>query len=103
MLEVFCNNLIHMAQTSDLAQFLYLSISLLHGIHSVFPPPLVSGNNGQDTISKNKLESGKGQWAVRKEVLVWMVDGETQCIKLAWNKQSTIDVDMQKIVRTKKR
>ena len=48
ILEVFCNDFIHMAQTSEPAQLLYLSGSLLHVIHSVFPPSKVSGNNRQD-------------------------------------------------------
>ena len=77
MLEVFCNSFIHMAQTSDPAQLLHFSRSLLHIIHSVVPPPNVSGHNGQTTISKKKLDLSKGQWAVRKEVIVWMVDGAT--------------------------
>ena len=91
-----------MAQTSEPAQLLHLSRALLHGIHSVFPPPQVSGNNGQDPISNNKLESGKIQWAVRKEVLGWMVDGVTRCIKLVWDRQSVIDADLHNIVRMKK-
>ena len=36
ILEIFCDNFIHMAQTCDPAQFLHLSRALLHGIHSVF-------------------------------------------------------------------
>ena len=75
MPEVFCDNFIHMAQTSDTTQLPHLSRALLHGIHSMFPQPQVSGHNGKDKISKNKLESGKDKWAVRKEVLGWMVDG----------------------------
>ena len=102
MLDVFCNDFIHMAQTSDPAQLLHLSRSLLHVIHSVFPQSQVSGHNGQDPIYNKKLESGKGQWEVRKEVLGWMVDGSTQCIELAWDKQDEIDKDLQKIVRTTK-
>ena len=66
MLEIFCDDFIHIAQTSDPAQFLHLSRELLHRIHSVFPPTKVSGHNGQDPISKNKLDSGEGQWAVKK-------------------------------------
>ena len=62
MLEVFCDNFIHMAETSDQEKLLHFSGSLLHGIHSVFPPPKVSGHNGQDPISKKKLDSGEGQW-----------------------------------------
>ena len=69
MLDIFCNGFIHMAQTSDPLKFLHLSGALLHGIHSVFPPPKVSGHNGQDPISKKNPELGEGQWEVRKEVL----------------------------------
>ena len=99
MLEVFCDNFIHMSQTSDPAKLIHLSIALLHGIRSVFQLPHVSGNNGQDLISKKKLDSGKVQRAVRKEVLGWMVDGKTRFIELAWDKQSMIDADLHEIVR----
>ena len=66
MLDLFCDYFIHMAQTSDPEQLLHFSRELLHGIHSVFPQPQVSGHNGQDPISKKKLDLGEGQWAVRK-------------------------------------
>ena len=68
----------------------------------MFPPPQVSGKNGQDLISNKKLNSGEGQWAVRKEVLGWMVDGATRCIELAQDKKSVIDVELHNIVLTKK-
>ena len=61
MLEVFCDDFIHMAQTSDPGKLLYLSRALLHGIHSVFPPPAVSGRNGYDPISEKKLAEGEGK------------------------------------------
>ena len=102
MLEVFCDNFIHMAKKSYPAQFLHLSRSLLHGINSVFPPPQMSGHNGQDPISKKKLDSGKVQWAVRKEVLGWMVDDEIQCIELARDNQTAIDAELHNIVHMKK-
>ena len=90
-----------MAQTSDPSQLINLSRAFLHVTQRVFPPPQVSGHNGQDLISKKKLESGKGQCAVRKEVLDWMVDGGTWCIELVWDKQSAIDADLNKIMRIK--
>ena len=68
----------------------------------MFPPPQVSGHNGQDPISKKKLESGEGQRSVRKEVLGWMVGGATQCIELARDNQTAIDAELHKIVRMKK-
>ena len=102
MLEVLCNNFIHMAQTSDPEKLIHSSRALLHGIHSVFPPPQVSGHNGQDTISKKKFESGEVQWAVRKEVLGWIADVKTRCIELAQDKKNAIDAELHKIVRMKK-
>ena len=90
-----------MTQTSDPAQLLQ-SRALLHGIHSMFPLPQVAGHNGQDPIFKKKLESGEGQWAVRKEVLGWMVDCTTRCIKLARDKQRAINAELHNIVRMTK-
>ena len=100
MLEVFCSDFIHKAQTSDPSKLLYLSRELLHGIHSMFPP--LSGHNGQDPISEKKFYSGEGQWAVIKEVLGWIFDGAKLCIQLAREKQTTIDTDLHKIVRMTK-
>ena len=102
ILELFCDDFVSMAQKSNPAQFLHLSRALLHEIYSVFPPPQVSGHNGQYPISKKKLESGEVQQAVRKGALGWMVDGSTRCIKLAWVKQTVIDAELHNIVRMKK-
>ena len=101
-MEVFCDNFIDLAQTSETAKLLHLSRALLHGIYSVFPPPQVSGHNGQDPISKKKLESDEGQWEVIKEVPGWMVDGATWSIELAREKKSAIDAEIHKILRMKK-
>ena len=98
MLEVFCDSFIHISQTSEPAQLLHLSRAILHEIHSMFPPPQVSGYNGKDPISKKKLDSGEGQWAARKEVLGCMVYGATWCIKLEWDRKIMIDAELQNIV-----
>ena len=87
-----------MTQTSDPEKLIHLYRTFLHLIHSVFSPSQVSWNNGQDPISKKKLESGEGQWEVIKEVLGWMVDGSTRCIKLVQDKQTAIDAELQNIV-----
>ena len=100
--ERLFRDFIHMAQTSDPETFLHLSRALLNVIHSVFPPPQVSGHNRQDPISKKELELGEGQWEVRKEVLGWMVDGATRCIELVRDKQSVIDAELHKILRITK-
>ena len=74
----------------------------MNGIHIVFPPPQVSGHNGQELISKNKLDTGKFQWAVREEVLGWIINGVTQCIKLSQDKQIVINTELHDIVRMTK-
>ena len=48
------------------------------------------------------MDSGEGQWGVRKEVIGCMVDGATWCIKLVWDKQSAIDAKLHKVLRMKK-
>ena len=77
----------------------HCSRALLHGIHSVFPPPAISGHNGEDPISIKKLLEKEGLWEVRKEVLGWVFDGATRCIELAESKQEKIMAELKAIVR----
>ena len=53
-------------------------------------PPRVTGHNGEDPVLLKKLDEGEGLWEVRKEVLGWMMDGATRCIKLAEKKQDAV-------------
>ena len=55
LLEVYIDDFIHLAQTTDPAQLCHLSHVLLHGIHSVFPPPLVTGGKEEDLVALKKL------------------------------------------------
>ena len=59
----------------------HCSRAVLHGIHSVFPPPNVMDHNGADPVSAKKLLKGEGVWAVRKEILGWVMDSSTMCIE----------------------
>ena len=69
MLEVFVDDFVQLAQTTDEKALRHCSRAVLHGTHSVFPPPSVTGHNGADPVSVKKLLNGKGVWAVRKEIL----------------------------------
>ena len=51
LLGVYVDDFIQMAQTKDEETLRHLSRALLHGIHSVFPPPDVTGHNGADPVS----------------------------------------------------
>ena len=67
-----------MAQTSDRDALCHLSRTLLQGVHSVFPPPEVTGHVCQNPVSLKKLMELEGLWDVRKEILGWMFDGATR-------------------------
>ena len=69
LLKVYVDNFIQMAQTSDRDALRHLSRALLHGVHSVFPPPEVAGHPVQDPMLLKKLIEGEGLWDVRKEIL----------------------------------
>ena len=62
LLEVFVDGFIIL--TDDLSQYHLLQVSraMLHGINMVFPQPKVTGYNGVDPISENKLSNHDGLW-----------------------------------------
>ncbi|KAL7530548.1 hypothetical protein ACHAWF_007729 [Thalassiosira exigua] len=84
MLEVYVDDFIQMAQTNEEAQLRYCSRAILHAIHSVFPPPEISGHSGEDPISLKKKLAGEGLWEARKEILGWMIDGATRSRRPSW-------------------
>ena len=74
----------------------------MHGIHSVFPPPAVSGHVGEDPISEKKLRDGEGLWEVKKEILGWMMDGASRCIELAEKKRLALLAELKCVLRMKR-
>jgi hypothetical protein len=54
LMEVYVDDFIQLAQTENPAQLEHLSRAILHGIHSVFPPPDVTGHDGEDPVSLKK-------------------------------------------------
>ena len=54
LIEVFIDDFIQAAQTTDEATLRHLSSALLHGIHSVFPPPKWTGHKGENPIHQRK-------------------------------------------------
>ena len=62
MLEVFVDDFVQLAQTTDEKALRHCSRAVLHGIHSMFPPPNATSHNGADPVSIKKLLKGKGVW-----------------------------------------
>ena len=65
ILEVYVDDFCSIFQTSDVAHLRHVSCALFHSIHSVFPPPEITGHTGGDPVSLKKLLEGEGTWDVR--------------------------------------
>jgi hypothetical protein len=84
------------------AQLEHLSRAMLHAIHSVFPPPTITGHKGEDLIALKKLQQGDGLWEVRKEILGWVFDGAKRCIALPEAKIDSILQDIHSMCRQRR-
>ena len=102
MLEVYVDDFLQMVQSNDEEVLRHCSRALLHAIHSVFPPPAITGHNGAEPVSIKKLLQGEGLWEVRKELLGWVFDGATRCIELATKKQEAILKELKNVLRMKR-
>jgi hypothetical protein len=96
---VYIDDFIQLAQTTDRNQLTHLSRAMLHAIHSVFPPPGITGHSGEDPISIKKLTQGDGLWDVRKEILGWIFDGARRCIELPAAKIEQITAEIHRTTR----
>jgi hypothetical protein len=77
--------------------------SALHGIHSIFPPPAVTGHvGGKDPISLKKLQKGDGQWHHKKEILGFIVDGEAKTVQISQAKADDICNELRRILKKKR-
>ena len=101
LMEVYVDDYIAMTNDSSKNNLLHFSRSMLHGIHSVFPPPEVTGHNGEDPIAQKKLRAGEGHWASTKEVLGWMIDGEFYTITLPTAKLEKLVHDIRNMEQRK--
>jgi hypothetical protein len=75
----------------------------LHGIHSIFPPPDITGHvGGKDPISLKKLQKGDARWASEKEILGFLVDGEAKTVRISDAKAKDIVAEIRKILKKKR-
>ena len=99
MLEVYVDNVIQLAQMQDPTILRHCTGAVMHGIHSVFPPPEDSGHRGEDLISQKKLRDGEGLWEVRKEIIGWVIEGAAQCIELAKKKRIALLTELKTVLQ----
>ena len=82
IMEVYVDDFIGATNQVTPPHLTQVSRSMLHGIHSIFPPPKLTKHCGADPISEKKLDKGEGTWSHQKEILGWDFDGAAFTIQL---------------------
>lgn len=82
LVEVFVDDFCAMSNNITKEHLTHFSRAMLHGIHSVFPPPESTGHDGPDPVSEKKLHEGEGKWEHTKEILGWIMDGANFTVHL---------------------
>lgn len=77
-----------------------VSRAALHTIHSIFPPPEVTGHvNGKDSISRKKVERGDVRFAPTKEMLGFELDGQQRTVRLPKTKAESIVAEIKTVCK----
>ena len=100
-LEVYVDDFIMMTQVLSSKELLRFSRSLLHAIHMVFLPSIITKHDRKDPISVKKLEQGDGLWKYRKTVLGWIFDGLSRCLSLPKERVEEIMLEGKAVGREK--
>lgn len=101
LLEVFVDDFCALTNNTSTEHLTNFSRAMLHGIHSVFPPPEVSGHHGEDPVAKKKMDAGDGTWDTIKEILGWIMDGANFTMQLPPTKCGKIAALIGAMVRKK--
>ena len=75
------------------------SRAILHGVHSIFPPPTVTSHSGGDPVSLKKLKQEEGRWEVEKEILGWIFNGKDYTIRLPQPKIDKLTYALKKMAK----
>jgi hypothetical protein len=90
LVEVYVDDFIGVTNNMEPQHLQHFGRAMLHGIHSLFPPPAITGHDGGDPISEKKMQKGDGQWAHIKEILGWEFNGKDFTIQLPQEKATKI-------------
>jgi hypothetical protein len=74
----------------------------IHGIHSIFPSPEVTGHiGGKDPISLKKLERGDARWHHEKDIFGFLVNGKTKTVRISKTKATDSATEIRRILKKK--
>jgi hypothetical protein len=84
LLQVYVDDFCHaVTQYTDGTHIPTICQAAIHGIHVLFPPPLVSNHSdGKEPISWKKLAQGKGNFDTMKEMIGFLFDGVKRTVHL---------------------
>ena len=85
--EVYVNDFIGATNNLTREHLLHFSRLMLHGVHSIYPPQNITNHPGGESIPKNKLDKGEGEWGFTKEILGCIFDGKEFTVQLPAEKQ----------------
>ena len=69
LIEVFVDDFIGCTDNLTRSHLVKFTRAMMHCIHSIYPPPSVTGHTGGDPISEKKLKQLEGLWEHVKEIL----------------------------------
>jgi hypothetical protein len=77
LLQVYVDDFCHaMTQSTDDTHIPTIPRAVIHGIHALFSPPLVSNHKGgKEPISWKTLAQGNGNFDTTKEMIGFLFDG----------------------------
>ena len=90
LIEVYVDDFIGVTNDIQFTALKHLSRAMLHGIHSIFPPPAITKHCRHDPVSLAKLRKGEGRWSTQKDILGWILDGLNCTIQLPQEKSTAI-------------
>ena len=97
--EVFVDDFIGATNNIHPDHLRHFSRAMLYGVHSIFPPPAITGHQGEDPISQKKLDQGEGTWSFAKEILGWLVDGANFTIQLMPDKCQKLEKLIRDVIK----
>ena len=87
LVEVYVDDYIAIATPTTRAQLDHVANGVLMGIHDVFPP---NDEDDNDPVSLKKLLKEEGSWALQKDVLGFMFDGNEKTLWLNEEKRDVL-------------
>ena len=96
--DVYVDDFLSMAIATSRRQVRHCANAVMNGIHSVFPE-----EDGNDPISEKKLKKKEGEYALLKDMLGFIFDGEEKTMQLDAEKRAMLLAVLHKWIRSAKR